>query len=728
MAIVIAAAAIGVLVLMLALPPLYYTSDEAKYVGLGLNILAGRGIVTDYGTQFLNHSPVWPLVLAAPQAWFGVEGLTVGHLVNAASAAATVTLTGLLAWRVRPAAGALAAVAMLGLPYLTTLSRTAGLDMPAVAFTLGYLWVALRALDRGSIGLGLLAGLLFGAGFLIKETALPFLPVPFLAALAAPVTIGTMARVGGAALLTAALTTSWWFAMVAALGGTVYRLGTPAWTLAPLTVLVVVLIVLGLGAGRIEAWLVERGRWPAVSEARSSSLLAIAGWAGLVIWIAGQLFVFGRAGKLGGAGLVRLDQLADDARVYGEQLAPVVAFGVLGAVLALRLVPRSPSARALLYAALSWIPLLLLVLAIGETPRHYVAAVSVVIALGACGWVAAAESAVRGDRRWLVAVLGAAAVALVIAYPVLPGHRTFKIAVLGAGAVVAVAWLVVGWLAARRAGGETPSNHAVRVLAGGATLLLAMLLIVGVVVARDQGTRSVAFDRGRASAVEDVSAWVQANAGPGSVVAVSHRLGYELAVSDRDRRYVRIGPKSAVVDPRSPSGFRWQGDGRATDVVALDAALHRVDSLDAFGAGELTDRITAIRPGVWVETAILPSGQALGPMQAMLDNATGIDRSQLFRYPAGKRDLLVAAYTVDPDRVQLDTESLFAAPLAVQSIADRLTGSDGSAAAAVLDRLVLVPDDAVGETARAALEAVAGDGASPSPGQTPSSASPSTSP
>ena len=683
LAIVVAAASIGILVLILALPPLYYTSDEAKYVGLGLNILAGRGLVTDFGVQFLNHSPVWPLVLAAPQAWFGIEGLTVGHLVNALSAAATVALTGMLAWRVRPAAGAVAAVAMLGLPYLTTLSRTAGLDMPAVAFSLGYLWVALRALDRGSIGLGLLAGVLFGVGFLIKETALPFLPVPFLAALAAPVTIVGMARVGGAALLTAALTTSWWFAIVAALGGSVYRLGTPAWTIVPLTVMVVVLVVAGLGAGRIEAWLVERGRWPAFSEARSARLRAVAGWAGLLAWVGGQLFVYGRAGKLGGAGIVRLDQLADDVRAYGVQLAPVVAFGAVGAVLALRLVPRSPNARALLYAALSWIPLLLLVLAIGETPRHYMAAVSVVMALGACGWVAAAESAARGDRRWLVAVLGAAAVALVVAYPALPGHRTFKLAVLGITLAVALAWLVVRWLAARRADDGDGASGALRVLAGGATLLAAMLIIFGVVVARDQGSRSVAYERLRASAVEQASAWVRDNAAPGSVVAVGHSLGYELAMSDRDRRYVRIGPGSAVVDPRSPSGFRWQGDGRATDLITLDSALHRVDTLNAFGAGELTDRVAKVRPGVWIETAIVPAGQSLSPAQALLDTTTGIERSQLWRYPAGKRDLLVAAYTVDPERARSTPGSLFATPTVVQSIADRLTGSDGSAAGAI---------------------------------------------
>jgi len=247
---VIALAAVASLGILL-LPPFFATPDEAKYIGLGLNILDGRGLVTDFGARFLNHSPVWPLLLAGPQRFLGIDPLAVGHILNALAASATIALTGALAWRIRPAAGVVAAIAMLGFPYLAENARTAGLDLPATALTLAFLWLALRALDRGSVRDGMLAGVLFGLGFLVKETALPFFPVPFLVALLAPVPIVAVARVGAASLAGAALTTAWWFVLHGMLGGTVYRLGAPAWTLLPIGIVAVIAIALGLSAGRL---------------------------------------------------------------------------------------------------------------------------------------------------------------------------------------------------------------------------------------------------------------------------------------------------------------------------------------------------------------------------------------------------------------------------------------------------------------------------------------------
>src|SRR6478735_2404935 len=107
--VVIALASLGMLAIVL-FPPYYATPDEAKYIGLGLNILDGRGLVTVFGVAFPNHSPIWPLAMALPQRLLGIDGLAVGHVLNAISAAVVVALTGALGWRIRPAAGVLAAV------------------------------------------------------------------------------------------------------------------------------------------------------------------------------------------------------------------------------------------------------------------------------------------------------------------------------------------------------------------------------------------------------------------------------------------------------------------------------------------------------------------------------------------------------------------------------------------------------------------------------------------
>ena len=703
----IAASAVGVFLFVLLLPPLYATSDEAKYIGLGYNILAGKGLVTDFGASFLNHSPLWPLVLATPQATLGIEGLTVGHLLNAVAAAATVVFTGLLAYRVRPVAGAVAAIAMLGLPYVTHLSRTAGLDMPAVAFSLGYLWLAMRAIDRGSVPLGLLAGLLFGVAFLIKETALPFLPVPYLAALTGTVAITAIARVGGAVLAAAAVTTSWWFVIHGVLGGTVYRLGTPAWTLVPLALLVVILVVLGLRADAIAARLAASGRTTTWTEAGIARTRAIVAWGVLALWIGGQLFVFARAAKLGGAPLIRLAQLLDDAHVYRVQMSPVIAFGI-GALLALPLLWRSASARALFMATLAWVPLLLLVLGIGETPRHYMADVAVLIALASAGWVAGVESAARGDRRWLVVTVVAAVVAVAIAWAALPGHRPFRIALVAGVTIVALLFVAFRWFEARPAGARVPRG--LRALAGVGGVLLVMFVVAGVVTGRTEAARSVQADRNRAAAVHEISAWISAHAPPGSAVAVGHGLGYELAMSDRDRRYVRIGPVSVRVDRRLPTGLRWSSGKEATDVIRLDAALHRTDTLDAFGAGELGARIKAIQPAVWVESVTVPPDAASAPTLEMLDATPGMTRLQAWRYPGPTGDLIAVAYGVDPAAVTFDDGPLYATPRAVKALATELARSDGRAAADLLDRLVIVPEGPAADEARVALAAVAAHG------------------
>jgi len=60
-----------------------------------------------------------------------------------------------------------------------------------------------------------------------------------------------LAVTAGWMLAVAAIGLSWWFVLVADLSGVVYRLGTPAWTLGPIGVGIVVLAVAGILAGRL---------------------------------------------------------------------------------------------------------------------------------------------------------------------------------------------------------------------------------------------------------------------------------------------------------------------------------------------------------------------------------------------------------------------------------------------------------------------------------------------
>ena len=60
---------------LIVLPGQFMTVDEAKYLGIGTNVLAGKGPLTVFGTFFPFHSPLWPVVMVAPQQWFGVDAM-----------------------------------------------------------------------------------------------------------------------------------------------------------------------------------------------------------------------------------------------------------------------------------------------------------------------------------------------------------------------------------------------------------------------------------------------------------------------------------------------------------------------------------------------------------------------------------------------------------------------------------------------------------------------------
>src|SRR5438874_2724801 len=212
--------------LLVAYPPFYQSFDEAKYLGIGYQMLAGRGPLTLFGSPFLVHPPLWSTVVVAPDVWFGIDPLAWGRFVDAACGLGLIALVAAFGWQVRPAVGALAASGMLMVPYLHDITRTARLDMPAAMLCLLYVWLGIRAVRSGSLRAGVVAGLAFAVAFSVKEIALPYAPVPLIVGLLDGRAAQTI-RASGAMLLAAAVGTSWWFLMYAGYTKEVYRLGTP---------------------------------------------------------------------------------------------------------------------------------------------------------------------------------------------------------------------------------------------------------------------------------------------------------------------------------------------------------------------------------------------------------------------------------------------------------------------------------------------------------------------
>ena len=705
-ALAIVLASVAVFVALYAVQgPVFETPDEAKYVGLGLNILAGRGLVTDFGVPILYHAPIWPLALAIPKAWLGVDPLLVGHLLEALAAIASIVFAAALAWRYRPAAAAVTAAALLATPYLANTARTAGIDLPATAFVLAYVWLALRAIDRGSLRLGLLAGVLFGLGFLMKETVIPFAPIPFLAALLGPARVAVINRVGAASLLTAALASGWWFVLYAQLTGRLYRVGGPAWLLAPIGIVLAVAVVVMLLEPRWSGTARARARRARVDDQRSRRLRVLAAWLGLVAWLLAQLVIYALAPKLGGESIVRIAQLVQDARQYLPVIGMAVGFVVVGSMLALTLA-RSQPVNELLFASLAQVPLIVLVLGIGETPRHYIATICTGAALGAVGFTAAGARAIEGRGRWLLA--SAAAIVLLAGAGQLLRARELTIRApiaVGLGIALIVGVGIVRWLLQRLRASGLPRWSAART--GGAALVgtfLAATLLASVVAgshARD--TIGIA----RAAAVTEIGDWVRANVPAGSTVVVSPALAYELALDLRTIEVTRIRRELAQSDPDEPLGLKADG-GDTAQPLFLGEARHNVDTINLFDAGRLAKRVQALGAVLWIEASYVRLGWTESAIQEALRAAAGATPAATWTYPADTRNLIVVAYRLDPASVAFPTGVTYADPAAIDALADLLGRANApAAAAAFLDRLAPVPAGPEADAALARLRAVA---------------------
>jgi hypothetical protein len=640
------------LTLLLVFPPSYATYDDAKYVSLGLNILEGHGPLNDFGHVFVKHSPLWPLTLAAPRFFLGIDGIVVGHLVNGLSFLASILLTAALAWRQRPYAGALAGIAVVAFPYAHTLARTAGLDYPAIALTLAYLLVAGTALRRGSLRLGLAAGLLFAAAFLFKETILPGAPVPVAVAVASRLPWRHVARAGAATLLAAALGTSWWFVMHAQYTGVVYRLGAPAWTLLPIAVVVAVVVAVGLWVGARPASApssTPSSRWRAYAARldgeRGRFWLALAV---VAAWTAALLVVFARTEKLGGQPLVRLAQYRAYIADWGGTLAPALLVIVPGvavlAVLALRRrrpqpgFPAAETAASLVCAA----PLVMLVVGIGETPRHYLAYLDVGLALGAIGWIAAIDA-------------------------------------------------VAIWLASRR----TP------LLARAPRWVMPIVLVLalagaGAIHAVRSGKVN-ALDPIRADVVDAAATWLRANAPGGSTIAYANTLATNLALEMRDgHRAVEIRPGVAIPDVTAPVGLRRPGLAPSDQWIAVDVALRNGTQFAAHTPASLLGSLK--RAGATLLVYPVQTDEGASPFIAPLSPDHGFTELLHSTYTVGdgtQMDLYI--YRVDLASLSYDTAHLYMSPAALDQLLSVLEARPSEAAAAarlLAERLVLVPDTA----------------------------------
>jgi hypothetical protein len=728
---VILAAAAAFVVLIVLAGPFFRTYDESKYVGIGLNVFAGNGPRTAFGVWFQPHSPLWPMVVTAPTVWFGLPSLAWGQVLNALAGAGILAIVGVLGARIRPIVGALAVVAYLGAPYLQDLSRTARLDVPVAFVILAYLLVGFEAVRRDSIGLGLLAGGVVGVAFLIKEIALPMAPVPFLAGILIGRPFSRLARVGAAAALVAAIVTSWWFVMFASITHLVYRLGTSDRLLVPLYIVAAIAIVVGLGA----PWLADR---PAISRLGDRLAAALPGslrdgrgrrplaWGLAGLWFLAFLVFFDRNPELKGQGIVSLGQyrlyLSTWLPAAGGPLILVVLAGLLLAVPArLRLGARAAlSFDVIVLALVCSAPLVMLVIAVGEPPRNYLAQIGLMLTLAATGWTYGLLRVVRLPTTpilvGVLALVGAAFGGYVA--------RVSTVVPTVAGAVAGgVLGLALGWRWPGRDWGPldpeagappTAERSPARLAIGPALVVLAGLALATTSLAVHSVRTRQTGGTAEAQAVAAAATWINEHVSGGDKVGFGSYLGDETSVDMPNRPNLTAAiPTLAVLDPSAPLGLALYNAPPVDDWLAVDISRREREFL-VFRASTFAKTVISRRIAYYVYltgpyTSVPSLLAALTPDHGFTLVSSGTYESVT---PTGTKQVVgLHIFAVQADRVGFADAKVGMSPAGLDRLTSLLAADPGTTpatAAALIDRVITYPDPAAAASFLDRLRARAG--------------------
>ena len=662
----VVASAIVFAVTLALVPPFAVGFDEARYVGIGYSMVEGQGPQTVFGGYFLPHAPVWSTVVVAPAVAFGIDPLVVGRLLNALSGIGLISLGASLGWRIRPAAGALAAIALLATTYIHELTRTARLDIPSAALAVAYLAVGLVAVRRGSTRYSIAAGLLFGVAFLVKEIALPLAPVPILAAVLHRQPWRSILRTAGWLALSATVAVAPWFVYVAQVTDRVYRLGTPGWTLGPIGVALLGVGLAGVIGSRLDVPRAAHGLAGRL-EGRGRTWL-VAGFT--VLWVIGLTLVFAGTLTTRGTALIDLPQIVR----YVREWYPILVTSAVGAVglvlsIAARRDPalgRRDAIEDLWLATICGLPLVILVIGVGEAPRNYLAQLAIGAGIAAAGWLWLFEAAVR--RRPSLTILAVGAVfgpILGLALAEVFGVRVRVGAIGGLLGGVVVAGLIAGALRGGRLGPRTDPPWRERALAG---LLSVSLVGATALLAYTIEPSQPAATRGQA--IDTVVAWAREHVEPGSTIAFGSYLGFEMGLTLRgEYRLRQVRHVLVIADVDAPDGVVQFGRPPVDDWVSIDIAPKNVNEFQAFSASQFIAQLRQSGARYWVYST--GTSTAAPTIIPALDGASGFEEVAhlTFERPRGA-PIETYVYRLDPERLALDIDRIHIAPEALERLVE----------------------------------------------------------
>ncbi len=688
---ILAATPILFMIFLALAPPVNPTFDDAKYIAVGRNFLDGNGPTTAFGVVFLKHSPLWPVIVALPEKLAGIHPVATGHLINVLSGALTIVLIGFLGWRVRPAVGAITAVLFAALPYVFDIARTAGIDLPSIALTLLYVVVGFSVVRTGALWRAVVLGAIFAVAFLIKETILPFAIVPFILGAMWGVRWTNTVRTAAVTLATAAVGMSWWFVMFAGYTHQVYRADFPEWTLIPIATAVVIFLSVGLAAGRIATGIDRRG-WNVTAARRIPARLqdrTVIGWSAVLVWFVLLTIFFGRTPKLLGASLFDPRQVVYMVANSLGSVRLTFAYGLGTFLLVAELIrDRRRVAQAssdALVTMICGIPLVLLVVGVGETPRHYIQELALVILTGTIGWYHGLLRLRERDRISAALFAGLAILVVLILAASTLQRITPKVILGGVGAVVvlAVVAVVIGrWL--RRRG---------RLGAVGAVLAAGVFVVamgaVGVRATRIPGITAA----NETTATADTIAWIKANVPKGGAVAFGPYLSMETSIDlPAGYKAIQVRHYLALDDPKTPLGLRSE-TGTPTDYVAIDTAPIKANQFNVYSSSQMTKQFRDANALYYV----YPITRARSSKEVLnvLTPENGFTELDMRTYTGPSDTIDVHTYKIDLAKLNIPPDKIFISAEALDRLVTKLEGSPSAGATAagnLLDRIVPAAD------------------------------------
>lgn len=711
----ILAIAIGYGALAFLLPHPYPSFDEAKYLAIGRNALAGLGPLTAFGDRFLPHSPFWPMVFAAPDVVLHLDSWTWGYLLNALTGIAVLLLAARIAWRFGPLAAVLTVGVLAGWIGLFQLTRTARLDVPEAALALAYLGVASSAIETGLVRRGVLAGALFAWAFLTKEASLVLLAAPFVAALAERRPVGRIALAAGLVLLASLPLMSWWFVWYADATGRVFALGLDRSLLGPLGAALLVggalLVTLAVVPSRPGAAL--RG-WIDARLANRPTALAVAAVMA-VVWVLVFLIAFARADVQAGRPLFDVPQLTRWVRTWASDLAGVTIVG-LGAVVAVGATLRGDD-RPIgpLAAFVVGLPWLLLVAVLGEPPRNDIAELALIAAAGAGGWLILAD-ALRGRDRstmFVAAVLAAGGALAIDALAARAGIATrITKGAIGIGGSMALGAAAGAILSAPQF--RTRLRDRLRQVAGGRRVIDGRAAAVALVVVLALGSLGavsarVAFAGGSTPRLELASAvaqWLEANLPSGATVMFGSVQANETALVLDGRYQLRhLQATIGVTATSAPLGIAIGGKP-VTDLVVMDPHPRQHGFL-VFTASMIRKALDAADPVAIVYVTGIDT--ATPSMLGWLASAPGVSIATTINAGSGATTLVAHIYRIDMRRLEVPSDHIYASAGAIKRLLDDLGQSPSAPliAASFVRSIVLTDAGSESDAVMARLRAVA---------------------